>query len=258
MINYAAYVGVWNPLRLNETDRVSHHECGDTRKRLYFTRKAHGVLAYCHNCGESGLDKQNFYAPVHCIIPDTHNPIPMPGGCIDYNDENYPLHLIWNPFIYLAGTLWNPSECCFHIPITNKHGAYIGYNTRNVYSNPKYVLNVPKNFAGWMPYLATTNPKDVVVLVEDQISAARLSNLNYTAVCLFGANHSIEKVHEIVKLYESDDVRYTVWLDNDNGQIKEAAHILTQYITLLGHTAVKITTPKEPKNCTVDEIQGII
>jgi hypothetical protein len=142
--------------------------------------------------------------------------------------------------------------------INEKLYEYKGYITRRLHGSPKYSYHVHDSFRGWMSYNGPGRRnlfEDglAIVLVEDQMSACRIGQCGHIGIAMFGAKHSIEKVHEIVKFY-GPSPRYVVWYDNDNEQVNNAARITHEYIKLLGPRANLSLNKTEPKHMTTTQI----
>jgi hypothetical protein len=267
MLNYA---GDYATLAVGDTLRTNHTECGDTRRRLYFTRKNGVVLGFCHNCNAKGVESSSYYVtagfsssyvtPVSAI--KTLDVFEVPE---DYDES-------WAPIEYqkAAQMLYDPNDCRWIIPVwdtiniatANTAGSYYGYNSRAAfkYQEPKYLLSVDNEFSGYMCYYneASVMPNSMV-FVEDQMSAVAVAmhSPRTLGVCMFGAKNSIEKLHAMVKRFACEDMRYTVWLDNDNETVNETSRVMSQYLRLLGKTKVhRSTVYIDPKKVAPETIRA--
>ena len=260
-------------LIVEETKRFNHNNCGDTRNRLYITLKSNGCyVAYCHNCGESGYSRVFAHYLTTSISSTEYQSV----------DDKYllptRLELITQPPVEwctleqatLAGVKYDPKTERFIIPVAD--GLEInassfknpcGFISRRQYKTqqPKYLTYIPKGYQGWMNYWNNTivNKEVLIILVEDQISAAWLAHCGHYGVAMFGAKHSLEKIHEIHKHFTKEQpVRMLVWYDNDNEEVNRAARYSYEYLNLLGRNAELCTSSFEPKHCSKEQIENII
>lgn len=255
-----------------ETININHFQCSDTRGRLYITRKERVYVAYCHNCGDRGvLSAAAYYEPSALLssratkLLDSTASISLPTGLMPLDSSKS----YWADIALLnaAGTQYDPSSTRYIIPVYEKLDlakgigyGYKGYIARRVYQRqiPKYLNYLPPNFKGYQFVTGdAAKLSNSLVIVEDTISAVAVALAGYNSVCLFGAKHTIEKLHAIANDSTLIDTIY-VWYDNDNKEVDNSSNLTKEYLSLLGHTVVKIPVQNEPKKLTTSDIVGVI
>jgi len=166
---------------------------------------------------------------------------------------------------YLKAThmKYDPIGEAYYIPVKVGVDEVVGYNKRNVYGKgPKYVLKYNKElFRGYQYYNPSVQDKaDTMVFVEDQISAAAIACSGAWGVCLFGANFSIEKFHNVLENNQRA-TKAVVWLDNDNDTVCKAAKTMAEYGHMIKKPNMRIglvTKHSDPKHYTKEKIRQIL
>jgi hypothetical protein len=153
-------------------------------------------------------------------------------------------HITWQDIIK-NNILWSESLKLLVFPLDNAwSGRYFGTNVKH----PKwYSVGELQNI---IHILGTVKPKGTIVLVEDIVSAIRVSK-HLPAICLFSADISIRKLN-LLKLYNNT---ICWWLDKDKQ--KEAA---TQAIhaSSLDINIRLVVTDLDPKCYSDNEIKNIL
>lgn len=260
-----------------EQVRVDHDGCSagtDTKRRLYIKRLTDGtVLAYCHNCGESGYYRYkvrniNYLLRKPTVV--THpKDIRMPSDSI-LDTSLWPKEaLSWlyqygitSEEIKERGIAYSPSygRVCFPLYMD---GEYIGWQGRSLDEStnpPKYLTMVDRSRAGgnaaeFGSVLNGNTLRDSrVVIVEDCLSAIKISRL-LPAVCTLGTHPTDEVSNWLSKRYQSA----VIWYDNDKPEVKKAQADLFRLLgTLTGGKAVLILTDKDPKEYSNEEIKCLL
>lgn len=117
--------------------------------------------------------------------------------------------------------------------------------------DPKYVTYLSDDFKKLWPrpaYDPILGGKDMVI-VEDYISAVKVSLAGYNALCLYGSNlGSVDHVKA---------GRVVIWLDNDNRQIKLKQHAIRERILQFNSNCDTIRLT-DAKDYTIDQIRDIL
>jgi hypothetical protein len=133
-------------------------------------------------------------------------------------------------------------------PIRFSQGRYLGSEEGKrkwfFYGDPR---SAPVEILG-DPY---TDPTKRIVLVEDLISAHKVGQVA-PAICLFGTNIS-DEVIRVVKALRSPVV---VWLDGD--QYPTIHKKINRLQTFLSHTVFSVSTKRDPKDHSLEEIKEIL
>lgn len=157
-----------------------------------------------------------------------------------------------------------------------RNGALAAYTMRSVSEKPKYierqvdeaVVFVSDRTTILEPEQAGSYGLDLVV-TEDVLSAIRVGRI-VPSVALLGTAVGTPKVGALVQAATVQDagavaieageetkLRIGVWLDADKAG-RTAARRLARRLELLGHTALRIKTEKDPKRYSNREIRSIL
>ncbi len=250
------------------TVRVNHDQCPagqDTRRRLYVTRKEDGnVIAYCHNCSNSGFHGSGSRFRRHpvdvSLVEVEEKELVMPEY-MRSEQKDWPKEMaVWLIKCGIPFTIAQEYGICYDserhrvvIPKLNKDGALVQYQSRRLVDDgsPKYLTNKLKHEHIHDPI----GPGErTCIIVEDMISAIRLVLLGYDAVPLFTDTMSSETMLTLVGRYD----KIYVWLDNDSVTVNRHADIICTGLRLLDQHAQRITGLRDPKHYKDSEIDGII
>jgi len=141
-------------------------------------------------------------------------------------------------------------------PIYTHDGVRIGYAGKHAKLKPKVINYIPDPFIKLhfpldMQYIPQEN-KQVVVIVEDVLSATRLVDNGVPAVALLGTNLSSEAAAHLITLgYKQWDVA----LDDD--AIKKAAKIARKYSALAGINILTWPSKLDVKDMTETEFNEV-
>lgn len=142
---------------------------------------------------------------------------------------------------------WSPKDqrICFPIYINKE---FIGWQGRSLTKKPKWYSQGLNDFVIYL----TNNTTTTVVLVEDIISAINVGKQPISCCCLFGSIVLLKKIQQLHKMgYD----KFILWLDKD----KEIESIKrTIELRNLGFTCYSLTTDKDPKYYTQDEIKNLL
>lgn len=128
---------------------------------------------------------------------------------------------------------------------------HVGYVIRGF--NPKYYLtntDCKEEFYGH--YICPTSKHKTVVLVEDVLSAMRVSEL-HDAVCLLGVH---AKPAVLTKLFSCGYTDAIVFLDGDNTQVKMKARQLAKRLCWMNTRIVE--TGRDPKDYSKEELDKLL
>jgi len=131
------------PDHVGGMNRVSHADCGDTRRRLYVKRVSPTVVVgFCHNCQKKGYAKVSTVIVRDSIIEKTAD-TSLP------KDLTYELPLEYRAYLYsLRFTdsmirkhriMYSPSLDRIVLPLHNLKGEYIGWAARSNTIEPKWL-----------------------------------------------------------------------------------------------------------------------
>lgn len=254
------------------TERVNHDGCTagvDTKRRLYVTRKEEGnVVAYCHNCGISGVHSGTSRFRVAHVpkAPKTvegtlemkHNmkdkPYDWPKEMLAWlNECGIDLTIAMK-----YGIVYDTDDRRIIIPKLNKSGDLVMFQSRRLYEDgtPKYLTYKVKD-AYYHDALEGKVEPNTCIVVEDMLSAIRCAEAGYTAVPLFTANVTDKTMLTMVREYDT----IVVWLDNDNTTvIRSSANAVRKLRALAGtkEAIMQVQTSTDPKHYTDREIIHII
>jgi len=254
------------------TVRVNHTDCSagtDTRRRLYITRKADHpdrLVAYCHNCGEAGYatDKDELR-----LAFGSKRPMPTATTWANYNDlepisSEHPRYMAW-PTSY--GITFDEMEsygfrCDLDsgrlvLPIWStvirnatgrfQTGVLHGYQSRAVagaLSGPKYLTVKEKEHYNLETLILSYAPgvANCIVIVEDLLSAIKVSRVSKYTVPLYGTHIRSELVLDYTKLGP-----VVVWLDNDNEVVHSHAKRIVSLARAFGSKVARVENHKDPK-----------
>ena len=255
------------------TERVNHDDCPagvDTKRRLYVTRKEEGnVVAYCHNCGNSGVHGgASRHRSAHIPVPQVESKagkLEVKGNMKDqpYDWPKEMLHWLNECGIDLTiavkyGIVYDADDRRIIIPKLNRSGDLVMFQSRRLYGDgtPKYLTYKVKD-AYYHDALEGKAEPNTCIVVEDMLSAIRCAEAGYTAVPLFTANATDETMLTMVREYDT----IVVWLDNDNTTvIRSSSQCCRKLRALKGtHNAIhQVLTSTDPKHYTDREIIHII
>ncbi len=244
------------------------HQCPSPgRDRpLVVTRIDTGWKWYCHRCGEKGIKWAKGLSPKEwlkfneapAVQPNTAvSKVTLPHGM---TDDIPAVGLAWLYKYHLTDTDIKRFNIGYSttlnrvvLPVYDQHGKLVYYQARNLGEitdkSPKY-MNVKTRGRRGVYFLADQEPADSIVLVEDILSAIRVSSFLPTIGLLY-AYIPDELVVNLNQVYD----QIIFWLDPDKhdrmiGRVK-------RYRTL-GINAVMIRADKDPKFYMDDEIDSYL
>lgn len=273
------------------TVRYNHEGCPagtDTRRRLYVTRKGDPptlVVAYCHNCGESGVaserDKIIFantqFAKQELMTGEKHEaPEDLPETSeplVDHVGKSWPMRYgITDEEMNGFNLRWDVEEGKIVLPIyryidrnRGREGEedilsshLIGYQLRRYFqadNRPKYMTS---KFSGTniLETLVANNTLGVVpcvVIVEDLLSAIKVSRSARVTVPLYGTHIRSERLLELSKIYP-----VIVWLDNDGPQVLKHRDRIKSLVDCFGRKCSVVDTLQDPKGYATPNISEVL
>ena len=287
MISLQPFVSEIEDIPPGGTIRVDHTDCGageDTRRRLYISRPIADptkVLAYCHNCQQSGLLTQGSYQTYR----DTRHQAGPVSTLTTSDDIVEPPNLVFKvndwPIAAQAWffkTLMTHQEAALyrigHDPATNRVylpryalttgtgprlGELIGYQLRLVDGEgPKYLTCAKTDSKGYSVMHSNGALRKACVIVEDLVSAIHIlrayKDEDMAVVVNYGTKVDLEALH-----FMSHFEKCAVWLDNDNPHVMEQAETMERTLKLLGcKSVIKTTVVKDPKGYDTAQIRTIL
>jgi hypothetical protein len=102
-----------------------------------------------------------------------------------------------------------------------------------------------------------TRDSRTLVVVEDMLSAIRVADLGWHVYVLCGTHADHMRLAEYLNKHDISKV--SVWLDNDNPHVRQAARKIADFVQLLGVTeTVLITREVDPKRHTDTELRHLL
>lgn len=252
----------------SDTYRMSHTECGDTRRRLYFTSAhedgRHIVKAYCHNCQVGGVCRpatMPSYAVVHATSTEDvteNDPPTLPADTMHVDTAPYPIRGYFRTYGLEpedVGAVWSPSMGRIILPVHDVmipdkscETRYLGYLARALPGAPPcsakwlsaHGAEPLQTWCGMMPL------NKALVFTEDMLSAAVVSKAfpGCVGVPLFGLN--IQPEYVLKRMKDFPECRPIVWLDNDEPS-KRPRERLAAVLRAFGYRPDVIVNLDEPK-----------
>jgi hypothetical protein len=259
------------PTNLGEQVHVNHVGCSageDKKQRLYIKRTSKGIVAYCHHCAEAGFASDSrsgnrmatwLTAPE---IPPLRsiNAMPILSG-LSIEAQAWLLeHYCNTGYFGFNGVKEKHNQIA--LTLRNPETDVIGYQVRNLLpgATPKYITsyisNCYKGDSAWFHY-----PRNkTLVITEDYLSAYRVCQDNVGNVSSLALLRTTITDRTLLQIYELGFEKVIIWLDPDEAGKKgalKAQKELTHFLST--DTSIQcIDIGKEPKECTVDELQTIL
>jgi hypothetical protein len=269
------------PTEVGEQVAIDHVNCSagtDMRGRLYIKRASEElVLAYCHNCADKGYyvcgysnvsSYRNKEGKSEAPVPDRG--VGLPSG-LERGYPSWPKEArIWasaylnTEDIHYMGMYYWPAKRRVLVPFRSYGQGLAGFQTRKVFVDdpyPKYLteLSWARGSRFYVPF-ATPDPlerevKHTIVICEDMISAYKLYVAGYDPYCLCGGHFDINEFYRDQQRLLPDTKKITVWLDNDNREIRQLAKrtrellALTYPLLAAKQNITWVRDQEEPKQC---------
>lgn len=258
------------PFAMGEQIHVNHVGCPageDKKQRLYIKRTHKGIVAYCHHCAEAGFasdgisgDRMALWlsektAPVSrsTTLPELVN--------LSIEAETWLLtHYCSTNYFGFSGVKGKHNQIALRL--RNPETDIIGYQVRNLLpsATPKYITsyihNGNRGDSAWFHY----GFNKTLVITEDYLSAYRVFQDTHGSVSSLALLRTTITDRTLLQIYEIGFQKIVIWLDPDEAGIKgaiKAQKELTHFLST--DTSVeRVNIGKEPKECTVDELQIIL
>lgn len=228
---------------------VEHEPCPSCGSRDNLARYSDGG-AYCFGCGRTEGSQFSRYVTDSVIKEPTVLKLPddaameYPAVAMDWITKyglNVEILLRNNVFWsdkrkQLLFTWWDKSD-------TSKNSQLLAYNARNFDSGPKYTTkgNITDLLPIYKCAIAGKHWKaSTLVLVEDCLSAMKISNIVTDCMPCLRSGVSKEKIARLSYLYE----KFVVWLDGD--MYTNSMKIYDQ-LQFLNRECKVVNTTKDPK-----------
>lgn len=250
-------------LQENTTANLFHCKSGPNNDRLYVTNKGECVLFYCHHCGKRGrlLVKRAAYKKASAPAKKKyyHHSPSLPSDGLSEPLEWPVTALKWFSSgglqmadIRALGAVYSPSQSRTYVPVS-VDGEANGWIARKVGDGdgPKYLAKFKDNDKG--VWIRRVSLDSTIVLVEDALSAYKLTLAGYNAIALLGTSLKNETFYYITQRYN----KYIVWLDNDNPQVIKNSNIIANKLSLVGNVRI-IRNCNDPKHYTETELKEIL
>lgn len=241
----------------------------DHTARLYIKRESSGVIkAYCQNCGARGVHRPEDYIRT---IDDILEPLSLtdlvtiPRDSIFDPHEwptKYKAHLFRFDITYDEITnnklSYSPYLRRIIIPVYDEAGELVSWQGKTLQpttdKNPKYYGEaIPGND---YPHYAFTSNKDsdVVVLVEDFISAIRVSR-HLPCIVVHGVHVKDYFISHLINAHR----RVIIFFDDDNETVREKTNQIKRELSMVMESCISITGyNKDPKNFDRFELREVL
>ena len=247
--------------------RFNHHDCGDTKARLYVTRTDKGWKHHCHNCAPK---MSGFTADRKPSNSRTLERVKSAKEMVDLEknkvDGVVSLPLNYTTEIPIDGMLWlykygltdeeieeyqigyDPDSDRVILPWFDVDGKLLQYQGRALKFNkckPKYINVGKSDFAE----LHNTQCMRKVTVVEDLLSAIKVNRFTST-ICLFGSYIPLNLYRHLGENYD----KVSIWLDHDK-MVEAFKYAKRLRYTQDVETNV-IATRLDPKECEDSVIEA--
>lgn len=252
------------------TYRMSHAECGDTRRRLYITtnKSVGSALLWCHNCSHWGAIYKGLGPRTRPIITvDTTKPIRLEDmelrdiNWIAVDSGGYLSKYLSEETIRNYGIQWEANTKRLHYPIRDINLNLIGGQLR---LPPQHVSATPMSEIKFLTWKENENTNlqqviqtgmahgmmrcsETLVIVEDVLSALKIAREVRWADALPLLCTSMDP-RTAVMIRERNYTTVLVWLDNDNAHVVKAADRIVALLSNMGIAYVGcVTNVIDPK-----------
>jgi len=257
---------------LRGTERVNHEDCPagtDIKRRLYVTRKEEGnVVAYCHNCGNSGVSGGASRFRLAHLPPisatSKRERLEMIGDLVK-SPTTWPKEMrLWlkecGIDLTIAtkyGIVYDSVDRRIIIPTRDESGDLVMYQSRRLYGDgtPKYLTYKEKG-AYYHHALMGKGKNNTCIIVEDMVSAIRCAEAGYAAVPLFTSTMADDIYLTLMGKYDT----IVVWLDNDNATVIRHSREIRKRAALTGvaPNVLRVGQRSDPKHYSEKGIIHII
>lgn len=204
--------------------------------------------SYCFGCGDTGKSKiaKWFIAEEETkrvLLPEDVTLLTSGVG-FDWvtQYELTPKDIVKN------NILWSESRQQVIYPWYDSTGVLLAYQARNFIRDEKHRKYFSQgNLNDLLPIYQSVPSSDTLVLVEDVISAIKISHFKDSMPCLSSQVPTL-KLNRLAGLYKA----FLIWLDHD---MYKNAMKMQEKLELLGCKASVILTEKDPKELPYDEIK---
>lgn len=250
-------------LDLGQKRRIEH-DCS-TKQNMIISHNREGYSAHCFKCNEGGFVKHdrlslntliNQWRKADADLLNTK--LEIPTDCTDRLSSNALLWLarggIGERLRVQYNILYSVGSSRVILPVYNERSDLIFYQARAVERghSPKY-LNpaVDREKVRFVTREATFN--DTAIITEDILSAIRVGDRKgYTAISILGTKASTSDL-----TYIQQYSRVWLWFDGDQAGINCTRKTKKQ-LEMLGINPIVISTPKDPKEYSTNEINNIL
>lgn len=257
------------PEELGAQVNICHTDCPageDRRSRLYIKRTLDNVVvAYCHNCGETGVHKDQTYRNVYGLLQKLRSDVKERPEQIrlpkdyDPNPRNWPNEARLWPLRYgikeeeLQRHRFGFSECLGRVLIPLYFdGELCAYQTRRIFKEDTLSKYLTKKRKDVKEPIFWVGDGPELVLCEDALSAIKVGRYKPAAAVL-GSNPSNDLVTEICR----DREKITVFFDNDNAKVKRDQLRIKKLCGLLCSGEI-IYAEKDPKEHSDEELKYVL
>lgn len=247
--------------------RYNHDDCPagtDTRQRLYIKRTSDSYIAFCHNCGNSGVltvSNDGFrktrtgdatYTKGLHVVPMTSlfTPEGLLNNCTQRMSEFGAAALAW---LY-SYQITQEDVIKYHIYFSKTKNSIIMYPKKTIsvertfkVSSPKYIMEKAVPDVNRNTFLRGKHNRLPLLIVEDYISGIRYHKLGLNVLVLLGTNFANETFIDASLMDVLANAPIAIHLDADHAgrvasnKIKKALSALSTKIQIV----TELPQPKE-------------
>jgi hypothetical protein len=222
------------------------------------TRVPAGLLYICFraSCGKSGLVTTDPLLPSGQRYNPKFQPRFFTGDLIALSSALYEHYIepygITQEDVIDQGIKYAPDEGRIYYPLYDMYGYMFGETLKTVYPNtqPKSLHNFWSHTTPHLHFPLGQAVNQTLVLVEDVISAIKISNLTYCAALL--GSHITEAL--VLYLKEHGVKEIIIMLDSDATGV--AAGYVKKYQGVINTRLAVCPKGKDPKDLTLDELRN--
>jgi hypothetical protein len=290
MIDLKQYQAEIDDIEVGDTARVNHELCTageDTRRRLYITRphaSPDRVIAYCHNCQESGVlstgdnayikyrDNRHSSRVAQSILKDEEE-IELPAGLVYQLSDWTQVSKAWaykarlnTPLVakYKIGEDPSTGRVClpqWRATTPRNRWQLDGYQLRKTDPNvrgPKYLTVRRKDTPRYSELMDLTYKNKCAVIVEDLASGIHVFEAMAGLARVY-VNYGVDVDTDTLEAALAGNKPVVVWLDNDSEHVDNQAKMMARTLSLIGDQPVQIVEVfSDPKHQDYDEIRSIV
>lgn len=210
---------------------------------------------YCFGCGY--ILFYNYLRRKELNIPEKQSIVSLPTDIVPYIPaiagnwlKKYELT---TQELIKHRVVWSEYRQLLIFPYFSEDNYLYGYQGRYFGTDKTHPKWTGKgNFKEHVNVYLTNTTNKCILIIEDIISSIKLNRL-YNTSCLFGSIIDINKYISIYKKYKPNE--FIIWLDRDK---RKESYLYSKELNSLGIPTRVMSTPKDPKEYTTEEVKEII